>query len=167
MSTNPEAKSRIISLPNHKLIISYQLWWFQNILTVAFLPSLLFKVDFEQANDSTQMKQKGCKTYFISLQLRFIEKLLLIIFLRWQQHHNIKENPKCTNFYVPSLLLNLREERWKSLRSIFDINYSRWWDIFDIYSNTSKSAKTTLKIYSISNIWGVGIFLIYFILQCI
>ena len=77
------------------------------------------------------MKQKGCKTYFISLQQRFIEKLLLIIFLRWQQHHNIKENPKCTNFYVPSRLLNLWEERWKSLRSIFNIKYCG--DIFDIF----------------------------------
>ena len=28
---------------------------------------------------------------------------LLIIFPAWQQHHNIKENLKCTNFYSPSL----------------------------------------------------------------
>ena len=61
------------------------------------------------------MKQ-SCKTYFISLQLRFMEKLL-IIFLGWQQHHNIKENPKCTNFYSPSLLLNLLKHK----RNVFHI----------------------------------------------
>ena len=68
------------------------------------------------------MKQRSCKSYFISLQLRFMEKLL-IIFLGWQQHHNIKENPKCTNFYSPSLLLNLLNTN-EMCSILFNIKYS-------------------------------------------
>ena len=66
------------------------------------------------------MEWRSCKTYFISVQLRFMEKLL-IIFLGCQQHRNIKENPKCTNFYSPSPFAKSVETQMKIQ---FNIKYS-------------------------------------------
>ena len=90
--------------------------WLQNIVL------LMWNIGWTN-NPVAGMKGRSCKTYFISLQLRFMEKLL-IIFPAWQQHHNIKENLKCTNFHSPLLNLSKHKQNITMNKTQIDIKYS-------------------------------------------